>query len=385
MKNTWKKIQLGDLLELHYGKGLPKRDRKSGNVPVYGSNGVAGWHSEHLIEGPAIIVGRKGSIGEIHWSDTPSYPIDTTFYIESTDNYDLRFIYYLLKNSNLTELNSDAAIPGLNRNMAYSQSCYVPNLQTQNKISTILSNYDLLIANNNRRIKILEEISQRLYEEWFINFKFPGHEKVKMVDSELGEIPEGWSFTNVNTVTKIITRGIQPKYKDDSQCRVINQRCIRDHKIDLKLARGNDTKKRPVLNKERYVRLGDVLVNSTGVGTLGRLAQVNQNLENYIVDSHVTIVRPNNLIDIDYFGAALLSMEKQIERMGKGATGQTELSRDSIGNIILLLPNMKIQRKFSEVVSPINKLIINLMKKNEILSQTRDLLLPKLILGEIEV
>ena len=163
---------------------------------------------------------------------------------------------------------------------------YHANLETQHKIAAILSAYDDLIENNTRRIKILEEMAQALYREWFVKFRFPGHEKVGMVESELGMVPEGWEVVTIRDVSSYINRGVSPKYDDQSPQIVINQKCIRDGKFNLDLVRRHSSK----IPVEKSIQFGDVLINSTGIGTLGRVAQIYKEIPDCTVDSHVTIV-----------------------------------------------------------------------------------------------
>lgn len=132
----WPRLRLGDIIELEYGKSLPVPDRCKGIVPVYGSNGPTGWHNEALIEGPAIIVGRKGSIGKVHYVPEPSFPIDTTYFVKIKDPnvLDLRFAYYLLAASRITELNSATGVPGLNREHAYKEPAILPPLDDSGRL-----------------------------------------------------------------------------------------------------------------------------------------------------------------------------------------------------------------------------------------------------------
>ena len=120
----WRAGQLSDVLELKYGKSLRAADRKDGEVPVYGSGGVTGFHDKPLIEGPAVIVGRKGTVGSIYWEPLPCFPIDTVFYVEPKQS--LHFAYFALRQAGLDGLNTDAAVPGLNRNNAYRQPVVIP-------------------------------------------------------------------------------------------------------------------------------------------------------------------------------------------------------------------------------------------------------------------
>jgi type I restriction enzyme S subunit len=119
--------ELGEVLSLEYGDGLSKDDRDGGRYPVYGSNGANGGHSEYLVEGPGIIVGRKGTIGTVNYEPENFWCIDTTFYIEPKEDFDMLFYYHLLKNGvALKHLGSDSAVPGLNRNIAHDQKVAIP-------------------------------------------------------------------------------------------------------------------------------------------------------------------------------------------------------------------------------------------------------------------
>ena len=122
----WRNMALGDLLELLYGKALRADERQGGNIPVYGSNGQIGWHDCKLVDGPGIVVGRKGNPGVVTWSQRDFFPIDTTFYVVPKDGVSLRFLFYALRNQKLESIAADSAVPGLNRNMAYMSRQLVP-------------------------------------------------------------------------------------------------------------------------------------------------------------------------------------------------------------------------------------------------------------------
>ena len=123
----WNVHTIGNLLELAYGKGLKAADRRPGSVPVYGSNGQVGWHDERLVDGPGIIVGRKGNPGTVTWSQTDFFPIDTTFYVVPHGPVNsLTYLFNALGLQNLPSLSSDSAVPGLNRNIACMSHMLVP-------------------------------------------------------------------------------------------------------------------------------------------------------------------------------------------------------------------------------------------------------------------
>ncbi|GAA0804865.1 restriction endonuclease subunit S [Psychrobacter piscatorii] len=134
-------MTLGDLIYLQYGKGLPAKNRSGEGYPVYGSNGEVGRHQKYYTEGPFIIVGRKGSFGEITWSSESGWAIDTAYFVELRKQDDLKFIYYLLQTLELNTLNRSTAIPGLNRNDAYSQPVRIPGIEDQRRIVKLIEKY----------------------------------------------------------------------------------------------------------------------------------------------------------------------------------------------------------------------------------------------------
>jgi len=311
------------------------------------------------------------------------FPDSIIGFIANTTKANAKFIKYYFDTirPQVRQLTKGATQDNLSIDKLLSFKIPTPTIEIQNKIASILSVYDDLIENNTRRIKILEEMVRMLYREWFVNFRFPGHEQVRMVDSSLGLIPEGWEVKTVGEVCSLVKRGISPKYDESSNSIVINQKCIRDFRLSLKESRAHNSK----VPAEKYVALGDVLVNSTGVGTLGRVAQVLYKIKDCTVDSHVTIVRPKEFVDADFMGIQMFECQGHFESLGQGATGQTELGREAIASTDFLWAPSEIQKKFSAVVKPMRNQVVTLLKKNQNLRQTRDLLLPKLISGEIEV
>lgn len=370
---------LRDLLVIHYGKSLPAKNRLEGEFPVYGSSGITGYHNEYLVKGPGIIVGRKGSIGTVYFCEKDFFPIDTVYFIEVIkEKLDLGYAYYLLQQSGLSNLNTDAAVPGLNRDIFYSVKVEIPSIEAQRAIAKPIFLIDSIIKNNFEQIQNYEKLIETYYSKWFIKFKFPNYEQVEFVDG----IPEGWELKSVSELTQLISRGITPKYNDESgKSVVINQKCIRENKLNLELARRQDKE----ISDSKLVQKGDVLINSTGAGTLGRVTQVHEDLPDTTVDTHVTIVRPLQAISSAWFGAAISNLESYIETLGEGATNQLELKREVISRIDLVCPAMDIQNQFQKIVEPMQQQILNLMKQNTHLLKLKETLLPRLMSGELDV
>ncbi|WP_010662919.1 restriction endonuclease subunit S [Marinilabilia salmonicolor] len=207
----------------------------------------------------------------------------------------------------------------------------------------------------------------------------------KMVESELGEIPEGWHISRLQDITALVSRGISPKYMNEGGICVLNQRCIRNKSIDFSLGRRHNNELKNA--KSKFIKPFDVLVNSTGVGTLGRTAVVKRiEEEPTTVDSHVSIIRANEERINKFFLSYLITgKEREIEHMAEGSTGQTELSRAKLNEMEVLIPSKLLQNKFGEISFFSSQKINSNEQEIQILTQLRDTLLPKLMSGEVRV
>jgi type I restriction enzyme, S subunit len=298
---------------------------------------------------------------------------------------DRRFLYYLFNSRGVRDQIKATATGATVRHTApdriYAVRVAAPPLPVQRKIARVLSAYDDLIENNTRRIAILEEMVWALYREWFVKFRFPGHDGIRMADSSLGAIPQGWTVKTLLETSSYIGRGVSPKYDDASRSLVINQRCIRDERLNLDPARRHSTK----VPTDKLLRFGDVLINSGGVGTLGRVAQVYFQPQDTTADALVSIVRPLECMSADYFALAIMMLRPHFESLAQGSTGQTQLARDRIAETRIVVPPSEIQGLFTEMVRPMRQVTLTLAQENANLRRTRDLLLPKLIVSEVDV
>lgn len=246
----------------------------------------------------------------------------------------------------------------------------LPSREQQDFLVDILSSLDEKITLNQQINNNLEQQAQAIFKSWFVDFE--PFNRIK---------PEEWKQTTLDSITNLISRGITPKYGDNSEQMVINQKCIRNHNIDLSLARTHT----PKTVNEKWLKYGDLLINSTGTGTLGRVAQVWFEPKNLTVDSHVTIVRPANQEVLYYIGLWGIMNEKYIEALHTGSTGQTELPRERLKSIELLCPDYDTLRQFNNIIEPMTKTIAVNQEENKRLEMIRDILLPKLMSGEIKV
>ena len=215
MRSGWRNITVGEFSHFTYGKSLPAHKRNAvGKVPVFGSNGIVGYHDDALTSNPTIIIGRKGTVGAVHYSPLPCWPIDTTFFVTGRDEELMQFKYYALRNLGLEEMNSDSAVPGLNRNAAHARELFIPDESEQRRIARILGALDDKIELNRRMNATLEGMARALFRSWFVDFEpvrakmegrwrrgetLPGMPAElydlfpeRLAPSQLGDVPEGW-------------------------------------------------------------------------------------------------------------------------------------------------------------------------------------------------
>ncbi len=275
-----------------------------------------------------------------------------------------------------------------------------PMTKTRLSIVELLKELDDKIELNRRMNATLEAMARALFQSWFVDLdlvraKIDGRQPVGMdaataslfpdsfQDSEAGHIPKGWTVRSLSSLTRYLSRGIGPSYLEQGGVCVLNQKCIRDHRVDFTKSRRHDSTVKPI--NDRALQIHDILVNSTGMGTLGRVAQLFYLPEPAIVDSHVTIVRAGLDTDPLFLGINLTGRETEIEALGEGSTGQTELSRNRLGELKIITPSFRLQQSFGSAVRPLLARISKNETQSHTLAALRDTLLPKLLSGELSV
>lgn len=398
--------RLGDIVNFKRGYDLPVQDRIEGPYPIISSSGISGYHDQYKVEGEGLVTGRYGTLGKMHYVNGKYWPHNTALYATDFKGNYPKYIYYLMTCLGNLKTSDKSAVPGINRNDLHELNIPFINHDRQKPIADLLWSLDSKIELNNRINAELEAMAKTIYDYWFVQFDFPISKELatqmgkpelegrpykssggKMVyNKELKrEVPEGWGVKSLADLTCRIQRGISPKYCETGGVAVINQKCVRNKTIDFSLARRNDPNKRDPFKK--LVQVGDVVVNSTGVGTLGRVAIVKRLPETQVtVDSHVTVVRADSTeINKNFLGYALTERQPEIEQIGVGSTGQTELSRDELGKLPFLVPSEELQKSFANIFKPVSQKMAKNEEENQELASLRDWLLPMLMNGQVKV
>lgn len=402
---SWEKVKLGDIAEFSNGVNFDKSAYAPGikliSVSNFGNRFYPDYSelseisadavkkNDYLQHGDIVFVrsnGNKELVGRCMLIDNP--PTHTTYSgfcirarVKDTTRFNPKFLTYHFKHDGFRIAMAGNAVGANIQNLSQGRLsayiAYIPPIETQHRIADILSAYDDLIENNRKQIKLLEEAAQRLYKEWFVDLRFPGHEHTKIVDS----VPEGWEKSTVSNISSVLRRGISPKYNDQAELMVINQKCIRQTVVTFDEAR----KQEKPFPEEMNLQDGDTVICSTGAGTLGRVGQIFGNYPQTTFDSHVTLVRAKPDFGTQYLFHFLKSHQEYLMGMGKGSTNQLELSRGAIQDLGILVPTKEIGKEFEMLAQPIHDKISVANAEIRHLQNARDRLLPKLMSGEVEV
>ena len=378
---SWTKIGLGDFAPFFYGKGLPERARRAGSIPVISSAGVVGTHAEALVDG-GVIIGRKGSIGSVFRSRVAFWPIDTTFYVTRRDDADFEFTFWLLKSlqSAFEGMNSDSAVPGLNRDAAHQIAVPVPPLPEQRRIAWVLGSLDDKIELNRRLARTLEEIAAAIFKARFIDFEGV----TEFEDSEIGLIPKGWQVSTAGEELDPVGGGTpdtkHSAYWDDDGYEWATPKDLSGFDGQFLV----DTSRR--LSELGASKIssgllpeGSVLLSSRAPVGYTAIAGVPM-----AINQGFIAVRPN-----ESFGSAyvLLWLRSQLATIRRRAGGTTfaEISKKAFRPIPFLVPDTHSLSLFDEFVTPVFAGIRRAEAEMRTLVGVRDALLPKLISGRVRV
>ncbi|OQB24128.1 MAG: EcoKI restriction-modification system protein HsdS [Firmicutes bacterium ADurb.Bin182] len=375
----WEEKRLGEVAPFIYGKALTAEKRKSGKYKVFSSAGVCGF-SDNALAKRGIIIGRKGSVGTVFLSESPFYCIDTAFYIDNVDDCcDMKFLFYYMTLLNLESYNNDAAVPGLNRNLAHKLKIKIPDLPTQQRIADILSAYDDLIENNNKRIALLEKAAQELYKEWFVRFRFPGHETTRFVNG----LPEGWTRKKISEFYNTCSGGTpsrsKPEYYENGVYPWVKTGEIKDSIIID--AEEYITENAIRNSSAKLLPAKSVVMAMYGVN-IGMLAYFDQEMT--CNQACCVFSDKRKFSSRHYLFQYLLSIREYLLLIGFGAA-QQNLSQDLIKRVKILMPTDGLVTAFEKKVDDYYESIRNLMMCNQNLTKQRDLLLPRLMSGKLEV
>ena len=392
---SWREVQLGDVIRLKRGHDLPASARVLGDVPIVSSSGITGFHNVAKVAGPGVVTGRYGTLGEVHYVEGDYWPLNTALYVEDFKGNHPRFVSYLLMTLELGSQNAAGAVPGVNRNTLHQMVVQVPDIETQHQISEVLKAYDDLIATNQRRIALLEDAARRLYREWFVHLRFPGHEQVEVKDG----VPQGWRLLPIGQCFDFHIGGGWGKEVAESSS---SEAAYVIRGTDLPRIRNGERGSVPLrFHPERNLasrRLepGDIVFEVSGGSRdqgVGRLLHVTSQLldqfdKPIMCASFCKLIRPKRGL------SELLACALEHLRVTAALKSFENQSASNIVNFafsefcdkqLTLLPAEVVLAAFRSAIAPFWEQMTTLAEQQAKLAQARDLLLPKLMSGQIDV
>ena len=384
------KYTLSELIVIKNGRD--HKDLPNGDYPVFGSGGVMRYVNSYLYDKPSVLLPRKGSLSNIQYSDTPFWTVDTLYYTEI--NEELVSPYYLyryLRLLDMSRLDSGTGVPSMTFDSYYNINVFLPNIEEQRRVASILQKIDAKIALNHQINDNLEAMAKQLYDYWFVQFDFP-NEEGKPYKSSGGamvynekmkrEIPQGWHCYELNKWLEIKS-GFAFKsetYISKGKFKVVTIKNVQDHHLDTSSC--DYVYEIPQGMKEWCsLSVNDRLISLTG--NCGRLCIVTE--KDLLLNQRVGLLACNDEY-IDYAYLLLSSEEYQTlsNNLAKGAA-QANLSPVDLCKNIAVLPKLDVLEKFNRQIKPIVASYI----QNEIqiaeLTKQRDELLPFLMNGQASV
>lgn len=376
----WRDCLLGDVITLQRGHDLPESQRQPGEVPVVTSSGITGRHHEAKAKAPGVVTGRYGTLGEVFYIEEDYWPHNTALYVKDFKGNCPRFVAYFLRNTLKNYQSDKAAVPGIDRNVLHALKVRVPNLPTQGAIVGLLSAYDDLIENNRRRMALLEESARLLYQEWFVRLRFPGHEHVRIVSG----LPEGWSRQKLIELCESVDYG----YTASADQEEIGPKFLRITDIVPDQIDWSSVPYCPIEDErlDRFrLREGDIVIARTGA-TVGYAKRLHKRHPEAVFASYLVRLRPRHDVESLILGIFVESQAyKDYVLSHVGGAAQPNANAQVLAAAETVMPTKDIQREFRDLVEPLIDEREILQLQNQKLRVARDLLLPRLMSGEVAV
>lgn len=383
---SWRTCRLGDVLTLKRGHDLPEHSRQEGHVPVVSSSGITGRHKEAKAMAPGVVTGRYGTIGEVFYLEEDYWPLNTALYVIDFKGNDPRFSAYFLRNVLQGYQSEKAAVPGVDRNVLHEIKVRAPSHDLQLRIADILSTYDDLIENNRRRMALLEESARLLYREWFVRLRFPGYEHTPIVDG----VPQGWCRVPLAEICTKIGSGFTPRggeasYLPEGVTLIRSMNVYDDSFDDGGLAFLSDDQADALAGVS--VESKDILINITGA-SVARCCMAPDRYLPARVNQHVMIIRVDAAKADPFFVHKAINSDEQKRQLlsyaRKGSTREA-LTKDEMARVVITVPTETLMRQFGEIAAESFRQREVLALQNQKLRTARDLLLPRLMSGELSV
>ena len=393
MADSWHEGRWGDLAVLEYGRALRNYRNRSGKFRVFGTNGPIGWHDEPLCSHPTVVVGRKGAYRGVQYSPDPCFVIDTAFYLRPTTKIDVRWAYYQLLTQDINGMDSGSAIPSTSRAAFYELPVLIPPLQIQRLIGEILGTIDERIALSHRSNHTLHAMASAIFQSWFVDFdpvrarmrsdavelpqELAAHLPDRLVASEIGKIPSGWTSTGLAEAMEInpprqLVKGEHAPYLGMASMPTRSHRPLR-------------VEHQPFGSGTRFVN-GDTLV--------ARISPCLENGKTAFVDfladgetgwgsTEYIILHPKPPLPelFAYFLARTTEFREFAVGAMTGSSGRQRVPVQALSDFRFAMPPRNIAQAFGKIVDPLMRRSSMAADCATTLIDIRDAILPRLVSG----
>ena len=376
-----KYVKLGNIAKFRYGK-MPDKDKfLDDGYPVFSGYRITGYYSEYMVENPTLIVVARGvgGTGDVKISPPKSYITNLSIIVDLDESVaDMRYLYYQFVCNNLRYLDTGAAQSQITINNLSKHKALLPRLVIQKKISSILTTYDNLIENNNKRIKLLEQMAENLYKEWFVRFRFLGYEDVEFENG----IPNEWEIKRLFEFGKIETGKTPSKERDQNyggDIMFIKTPDMHDNIYVISTDEFLSTEGH-LTQPKKLLPENSIMVSCIGTGGVVAIndkpAHTNQQINSIILNK-------SEYLEWLYF--VCKNLKETIEMFGATGSTMTNLSKGKFEKLKIVSPPEKVILEYHELTKNLFIEVRVLLHKNELLTKQRDMLLPRLMSGKLEV
>jgi type I restriction enzyme, S subunit len=396
MANEWRSSNWGNEVTLQYGKAIRGYSKTHGKYRVFGSNGPIGWTTDALTHGPGVVLGRKGAYRGVEFCRESFWVIDTAYYLVPKTDLDMRWLYYAVKHYKLGEVDDGSPIPSTTRAAVYMLDLDVPPKHEQSAIAHFLGTLDDKIELNGKENETLEAMARALFKAWFVDFEpvrakmegrwqrgqslpgLPAHLydlfPEQLVESELGEIPEGWRVGSVYDIADVRYGAPFASSKFNSNGNglpLVRIRDLRDERPGVWT---------PEIHPKGYlIQPGDIIVGMDGEFRAylwgGDPAWMNQRICAFHSKRPYCPVFVRNAIEPHLARVEATEIATTVIHLGKG----------DIDEFRVVIPEDKVAREFERLGQPLFDKIVLSKQQSAILAEQRDTLLPKLVSGAMRV
>ena len=379
LSNGWTEYKLKDLCVINYGKGLGKSNIVNGNIPVYSSGGIIGFHNTYNVNSEGVIIGRKGNAGSVFYSDKPFFCIDTAFYIEPNNQYDLKYLFYKLVSMNLKNHKTGTAVPGLIRNDIYKLSISIPPLDEQKRVASALSKIDAYLENT---IKLIEE--KERFKRGIAKKLLTCKEGENIPEARFKGFEDELEIVKLGDICLINNKSLKENTDKDYKFKYIDLTAVKKGIINF----SNDytTFENAPISARRIINKNDIIMATVRPYLLGH-AFIDFEVKDYICSKGFAVLTANSNIEMKYIYQYLYSddMAKQIKSRLVGSTYPT-IRLSDIKELKIKIPkSIKEQEKIGGYLSLLDKEIDNLKKQKELIKEMKKGAMQKLLSGEVRL